>query len=915
MHFQNITDYKYSRLHYQRHDHNGFIISKPVDVKPLMQSLASVKAMEVEFAKTAFKKDFNAGGFLEELLTTPSLEFLGVERGHNMTKLPDAVAKQPLLYLECSGEYFEDFSNVLPRLTQLKQLRLNFKKAKLGSDIGKLKNLTMLRISADEISDPESLCLLENLEVLSLDIKQLPAIPEGFGRLKKLKHLEIRSANFNSLENLHFPVLTRLELYNLPALKGIPDSLLQSGTLEEISLYWLNQKSFYLPETLRLPSIRQLTIKGVGIYQLPTIYAPMLQKVRLEDLSVKSVCDKIKDASVLEEIFLSGLKLENDDINLLTGKKVKTYHGPVFSSSGIMNFTLWPDLHQLQLNTSLNGAFNISENAALQKVSLDNTAATVIDKLPANIEEVAISKCSQLTHITLTDTYPSLRYLYIRENLGLTDITLPGESFPKLAVLEITNCPKVKVLKPELLAAPELAHIRVLKDSLLVDDQIESVSDLLEFLHKNEVPTEEKTAIAFWLFRNYVHEVPSAQVLLSTLSLLRFANDLIFNLITKNIRYFNTNHKELSAFTPEEIKGAKVAIAGNTFATKTSIKESIKKLDANPVNDEQEASFVLVGKKVTTHIPFEEGKVLFSETELNQYLDTHQPKFLKQEQVTQSDLHNLRQILWSTNPETELMALEMLKNGGLPDEVIGECIAIAKTSIDKGVKDKYKSFLKGKVSEEAFKLVSKNVRFDLSDPFHKLQREFSMPLLGRLAMALYQRTKAFSVTTLNFHLNDFELRKQIIVDHVVPTVLERPHYLSLNFHLTEDELRYILLLPEIQGNLKRLHLTTYGDTLPDELGNHTTIKELIISGNLSSTNFPAVIFKLKRVSDLKISSDTIAEISEDIVLMKELKTLIVYNKKLVRLPEALRQLPKLKRAYFSGGIEDAQQWVEFLKTL
>jgi Leucine-rich repeat (LRR) protein len=914
MQFKNITSYKFSWLHYQKSDSDALILTKPVDPTS-MRSLPLLKAIEIEFDKSAFKKDFDEAGFITALLNAVQLEYLGIGRGNHLTQLPEIIARQMIRNFKVDTQHITDFGNVLPHMKNLEQLSLSCSHAALGKGFGHLENLKMLSIRAENIADIDQITSLEGLEYLALHVKGLTSLPAGFGRLKNLKVLIIDGTGVTDLpDGLALPLLETLRLSG--TFKAVPKSILESRHLKDLALNAREENlPFTLPPQLHLPALERIEIHQGGLESVPELILPSVKRVSLSGVSGKSLCGKLREAVSMEELWLKDIRHETDDISLLPSRNIQQYFGSIFSTGGLMDFKPWLTVKRLLLEGTDGSSIHIADNTTLAELVVRrNDSMQMLPQLPANIQDVKMENCAALETVEIGQKQITLKYLNLGDCPKLKHIVMNSDNLPDLRIVNISNCPSVESLPPELLACGQLIDIRI-KMPAVMDDQVDSVSALLEYIVKNSFTKEERLAVGYWLFNTYDRSEPSASILETSLRLLRFSNDTIFKLISKNFRFFNTGQKVFNRFSPEELKGKKMAMVGNTFESKTALKESLKNLGLEMTTKLTEADFLLAAKKADIDLPLSKHTVVVSETELHQYQDQHQPKFLKQPTTTETHLTNLRQILWSNNPETELMALEMLKQGGLPDEVIGECIAVAKTSADKGVKDKYKSFLKGKVSEEAFRLVSKNVRFEKvrTDPFYSLSSEFPVELVGKFAMALYQRTKTYWNAALNFHEADFNLRREIIDNHVVPEIAERPHYIQLFVRLTKEELGYILSLPVIKGELKRLHVRITGAELPDELGQHITLKDLVLQGDLASSTIPPVLFSLVRLSELRISSDTLEVIDDRIGDLKQLQELFIYNKKRLQLPDSIRSLPKLKRAYFSGGITNTgEEWAQFL---
>ncbi len=915
MQFRNFTNYKYARLHYIS-TREGLLISKPVDETATMKEFPDLKVLAIEFGRTAFKKDFDADSFINKLLASIKLELLAIERGNNLTHVPEGMLRQPLKYLDFHGDGVKDF-NALSNITSLEELRLSFTDGRIGKDLGKLKNLKRLGIYAQHVEDLEQIGSLPNLEALELQIKDLYTLPDSFRNLTRLKELEIRVSPLRTIPaDFFFPSLEQLDLSSTN-LDQLHAPLLETKYLKHINISRHEPGAAQFPSSLYLPLVEKLYLSSFHVTQFPEITAPLLKELDVHDMNVPRVCSQFKESVHVEKLWLSKLSLQQDDISYFPSKKIQQYRGQVFASSDTMNFSQWPDLQQCLLDGTDGVSFEIIHNTQLKSLTIrNNTAMRELTVVPEKLEELNVENCSELRRFSLQKA-ESLKFLNINAAPVLSQVIIEGNALPMLSRVTIENCPALQRLPYELLRAPQLGSVISRKNGpSSMDEEVDSVPNLLEYCQKNEVTSGEMDAVGFWLFNIIRFELPTAEMRANSIRLLRFSNDLLFKLISKHYHELNPERKKLEDFTLAELEEKKVAIAGNTFEAKTAVKESLKNSKMKMVTNVDEADFLLLAKKHELQT-VNERTILFSESDLHHYLDKHQPKFLKQETVTEVHLTNLRQIMWSTSPETELMALEMMKNGGLPDEVLGECIAIAKTSEDKTVRAKYKNFLKGKISEEAFSLVSKNVRFDPkhNDPFHSLAYHYSTELLGKLAMALYQRIKSFGSAALNYHRTDFDLRMNLVADMLGKQVEERPHYISIYQYLTTQELAFLLSLPPVKGQLKRLHIKVESAELPEVLGEHTTLKELFISGNLAAASIPEVIFKLKRVSDLAIHSETLEMVDERIAELKELKTFNIYNKILIQLPESIRQLPKLSRLYCSQGIAEPERWREFMKSL
>ncbi|SDF15720.1 leucine-rich repeat domain-containing protein [Cellulophaga baltica] len=910
MNFKNLRDYHEATwLQYARHDMEGVYITKPEDPTTIVNRFGALKALEIEFDKGAFnKKSFDASAYLEEWFNSKPFEYFGMRRGHHMTKLPDSMARQAFKYLNLGTGDISDLSNVLPYLSNLSELKLSSNIAlTLGKGFSNLSKLKILSIQAKNIEDIEEIWECSSLEHLSLRITDLRNISTKINKLRQLKTLILYVEELDQIEaGVAFTHIENLDLHTQKNISAIPNSIF-STSLKKIAITsYLMEGAIQFPTTLQLPNLQEFTLKLKTLKEFPRLAAPALKKLDLNLPSCDSILPKLFESTQIEDLILHTNPIK-DDIKQLPSKGVKRYNGGVFHTSEVMDFAIWPDLNQL--NISGNGDFkiNISDNKQLQRLFInENNFLKTIERLPENIEEISINKAENLSHVHLTSSLKSLKSLTIKNCPNLSSISLNEKELTNFCSLSVENCASLEKLPIEILLVPGL-HVRTAgnADLLVNTDFVRDYSKLLKYLEKVDIPRAALLALGFWIFNHTRFETISKKIKENTLLLLEYSNDLIFNLIRKNVAYLNPNNESFINLNTASLKDQKIVIVGNTFDTKTVLKSKAKELGLKNTTKVKDADFILIAKKSKISAELKNTVILLTEKELHDKHETKNPKFLKQEDTTVEHKESLRQILWSTDPDTELMALEMMKNGGLPDEVIGECIAIAKTSMNANVKAKYKSFLKGQVSGEIFKLVSKNVRFNLDNsPFWKLHYEFPKELLGKLAAALYKRTGKFWADTLNFNPNDLEIRMEIVQNILIPKVIERPHYIQFPYNLKNEELKVLLDLPEVKGKLKRLNISSIEKDLPKELGNHISLKELIINGEFMATEMPKAIFKLKRLSHLKINATVLSSVDDKISELKELKEIIIYNKIPISISDELRKLPKIKRMYFSGKVKE-----------
>ncbi|UZR96889.1 leucine-rich repeat domain-containing protein [Chondrinema litorale] len=929
MNFKYISDYNYawSWSGSESSRYEGAVIRKPLDPHFAKQAVKQLIAIEIDFGKKAFSKLEDQKKFLEDIfLYTENLEFLDI-KGYKEETLPSFEKVQSTLkYLKFNAQNVSNFGNVFNVCSNLEELAIHTKNAKLalnssekstwdkiktnfsfGANSQPLANLSKLKITADNIQDLDKIVDLNNLEILELCIRELTALPENLGQLTKLESLIVSYTKLSRIqEGLTFPKLKRLNFTNNSSLQNIPESLFKSRILSFVNLYGNGaQNKVQLPSKLNLPYVKDFKIGGMKLVEMPELRAPELTSLNLSGTTINNISEKLKEIPAIEKLHLSGSNITGGEFSNLGCKQLKDYWGPIFSENGKMDFSSFKQLTSLNLSGENSQVkVDVSNNKELRDLTLTGNSALeefILDH--PDVENLKLVDCINLSEIKISTPADALKEIAIQNSPKYSEIKWNGNLLPKLRTLRFQKLNPDLTIAPELILASLLFGIYTDKDSeSLFDELIKDKYLLFDVLRKKHFAEGEKVAVGYWFFKSYQNQSLTKELKLNSLKALRYSVDIVYQLIAQHFHRFNPNGLRLDEYTPDQLKGKKVSILGKTEDTKTSIKQGFKDFGMKYTSKPEEADAILFAKKADLKGDVKDDCIFFRELDWNSLVDQHQPKFLKSEETDADLIDNLKQLLWSTDPDTEAVALEMMKNGGLPDDVVPECIIVAKTCTDKALRAKYKSFLKGKISEIEQKLLSMNVRFDLSYcPLHQMLKYASEEFVGKMAVALYKRKGDFWSQVLKFNKVETELRKQIIEEKVKPELFSKPHYVQLRYKLNFEELGDFLDQEIFKGKLKRLHITSPVEKMPKSLAQHITLKELVIR-DFRGKEFPREIFELKRLSDLTLDAHNLEELPEEITQLIQLKTINIHNKKPIKVKADLSVLPKLNRKYFSGGV-------------
>ena len=171
----------------------------------------------------------------------------------------------------------------------------------------------------------------------------------------------------------------------------------------------------------------------------------------------------------------------------------------------------------------------------------------------------------------------------------------------------------------------------------------------------------------------------------------------------------------LQAFDEKSFgKDSELLILGTTIKKKADLKESLKKLDIKVVNKKSpKTTHILLGKNFKNSAPLlDHEMVILTETELNHYIDKYAPAYLLEDKDNEAaNSQNLEAMLLSLTDDNIKIALELLKSGGVPKDLMTALFFVHKVSPVAGIVRKTKQLLTLNASENL--LSALKTRFNL----------------------------------------------------------------------------------------------------------------------------------------------------------------------------------------------------------
>lgn len=770
-------------------------------------------------------------------------------------KLADALKnKEQTTALNLSFSYKE--VSLLPEeitdLPNLEELNIYYGKiGKLPEWIGQLHKLKTLTIQSCQLSSiPESIGQLTNLVYLSLGYNQLDYIPESIGQLKQLLSLNLRS---NLLPKLPESIgeLTKLQTLYLPSnqLKDLPESI---GNLVDLPQLWVASNQLRnLPESIgKMKNLKRIHLYRNQLQELPNSIGELQQLTEL-----------------------------NVSYNKLT-----TFPNSLAQCQSLHRI----DATNNQLEELPDALFKAP---ALKNLSVSHNKLTVLSD---KVQEAVQLSYLGITHNALSnipdqgwDKMLNLSSLYLSNN-KLTTFPKGLEKAPKLAALYIANNPFIEP-PLELFKLPQLKTLGAHNTGLHADftDYTANQKILSEF---------QKQATSF------EHRISTYKILGSPKEELhKFSLLHIFEAM--RIRYKPLQEKaqetlfkqyqEAYKNKPLE-KGAEVVIWGTINFKKTEVKERLKALDIKyGIKIKPTTTHVIIGFNIKKYVGYDqEGLVFISDQDLNAFFVENEEQYLLEESEDgSSNTEHIAMLLSSTDHQNIGLAFQILKTGGVPQDLVTELFLIAKNpKLPNGLRKQARAYITLHGSEtlknriKTHKMIfpgyinenkhTRNIKYYTTDT------ELDGVKVGKY---IYDHTQQ----GLKFWFEQMTKKQR---KEAISLLAQNPKFiLSARFFKDKNE---VFEYPNVQGlelnskrlaalpkelfqftQLKRLSLSRNRLTeLPKELANLTQLQWLNIAYN-KMPDFPKVFDEMPNLTEIIVSSNGFAvrnnkEIDEELYDLK-----------------------------------------------
>ncbi len=903
-------------------------VEHPSSLFHYIEQLPKLHSATFDFRKTAFRKaDTNPFAQITELLEKVKLTRLSIIGSKKLKGLPEIIKRHPFRVLKITScPNVTDLKSILSALPTLEHLELNGEYFDIGASFPSLPNLRYFKCGAAEISSLEQISNCKKLENLEVSQFQGTNFPEEFSNLPNLKELNIfQCPKLETLSSFKkSDQLEKITLNHLPQLKSINIDFFNKKHLEKIDFRMLGNKevSFPFPNSLtNCTALETILIGAVNFPEIPETFSQLakvktlsffsmkiktlpdqvfqnmseLEVLRLRYCNLEKIPKSISDLKNLKRLDLANLQpVSSLDINFEKLSKLKNLH--IERCNDLINIDESLSLNSSVENLNLNGLqeLKILPSLGVENEKLRSVELRALPKIESLLERfTSIRNLVQLSIVEtglkrLPDDFGNLKML--------NNLTISGNDFEYFP-LSIANLPSIE-------------RIWISRDVSNKNPEVVSIREIFPNIKKLE-DQSLREAIFFWVGYGFEHLPVTKTIKTKTLEALQHSIKNLPLLVLGNIHRFNPEQKAIGMSQLQS--GDKVWINGNIDGGKTDFKNKLKAIDLKVVNNfASDVKFVIVGKKPKLPESLFDGDTLFaSQLEFENISKTKNPGLLQQEDVPSDFIYNLQQLLWSGDPQNEAVALELVKTNGLPESVEEDFLLSAKICTDKNLRNRIRTFIRGKINEVKQKALSTG-----SAPFRveKLNRVLPDDSLAKMYFGHYKRTGKLSHEYFKHDIKGEHVFRAEAFAAALPDFLRNHQYLSSFTPLLKSEWNQVFEQDVFKGQLKRIVFQLKNiNEIPERLFDHIdTLKDIQVT--LPKVFEIKGLFRFFKLNKLSMDVNNLEVFPKGIGQLKRLRDLLVYSTVQLEMPEDLKELEKLNRLMIQNW-SNRDDFLDFVETI
>ncbi len=674
------------------------------------------------------------------------------------------------------------------------------------------------------------------LKTLILGNNDIKEIPKEIGNLRQLESLSIRNL-YGDANTLVFPPsisdctkLTHLKMQN-NRLTALPKGIEHFKYLKKLDLSF-NKISHIGEEILECENLEELVIQSNKLEILPAILSqlPQLKIINVNCNSISIIEKGLGTAPKLKEIWLEENQLSILPAALLSNSSMHT------------------------IVATKNKIIALAEIGSEQKSTIENLKLNdnQIQKLPQNI-----------------GNYKQLKLLGLSNN-PIQKLPTTFGKLKKLRSLAIggTNITEMPL---ELLQLNNIKHIKG-HEKFMPDPHYRIFYKLIRCFKKQDTSFSIRYSL-FQIFVNnqdYIQQLPHNFLL----EYLHFPHKIVQDNIVQTLcKHFDAQN--LSS-------ASKITFLGNTIQKKKTIQERLEAQQIKYSNTfDKDTSHVLIGKFVKTKMPAlnYSNLIFLNEQQLLFFLEEKEEAYIKMSENEEREtlVKKVSILLNNQTNENILLAIEMLRGGGVPPEMLPLLMVIFKTS-------------KGKVRTNLRKLLQLNGSYLLSYALNsnwRLDDPHPEPI-GKKIQLLAKQTN-LDQTLLTKHLIE-RVKSNIHALLLEDTYIEDSGKLQIlsmyevNKELSLDNMRFdnfpVIIGQQNRWEILKINDCYWGGTDQDSLGNMTNLRQLIIQKTMLGS-LPKNIHQLQQLEELQLIHNSLWKMPPSFTELNALKKIVWRGRKAI----------------------------------
>ncbi len=376
------------------------------------------------------------------------------------------------------------------------------------------------------------------------------------------------------------------------------------------------------------------------------------------------------------------------------------------------------------------------------------------------------------------------------------------------------------------------------------------------------------------------------------LTLMNVSHIDLRTILQQQIQEISSKEKNMDTLDSDAL----LYIAGTPGRKKTEIKEKLSILKiplAFKFSDQ--VTHVVIGKNPRNYEELQGGQFkIIAESDLYERFKSDAPGFIEAA-VSAGELEvskNLIPLLESEESANIMIGLEMLKNGGVPDELIDTILVIYKSCPDAKVRGVAKKLLDQHAPKEYLPVVADAQRFtglvgkvkaqEINKKLEKLARTTSRAAAAKLSLLFHKRyKKGLRYVLYHFHQPCSERTAAL------QAMMEGTH---LNYR---DGLGFTDWRDKDLKSVMFYNMRTTAK-FPADIVDHIPLIETADFHNCKFTSLPANFGDLKDLKKIDLSFNFLGSIPKSVQKMKQLTHLNLQMNNFKTFPSTLKAMPQLR---------------------